>query len=426
MDTEIVTRYLRQVIPELAKVVPPSERAWRNAKLGKGKISPSTRPDLYKYIVMGQDFMPSLAWFAEELVADGDYQNISKALKSQTGIDWNWVKPYDIAIHVLEEYLLLVERLAYQQVPAQHIAINLTTFLKKQVSVLRYFSVIRGLEADFDEEIIGNGCKIRQLGDDEASALANRFPELLRSDQLTSNRLILEYTVEHKLGISDTDEHAIVIQEFERIVLALRLLRNDPLGRENTYEFYPLAGHLGVNVDKRPIHGKVIKESQKMNTYFLARNEISALMEIIDLLNISQSNSRLEIALTRFKKAAVAAGFQIEDKLLDLFIALEALYDTNQGASSYSLRMRAAKFLADESSERLQVAKLIQDGYTARSKIVHGEKYKSKDTKLKLELSVLVSEINDKCRISIVKTLRFCRQNNRMLSSQDYDDLLLA
>lgn len=70
--------------------------------------------------------------------------------------------------------------------------------------------------------------------------------------------------------------------------------------------------------------------------------------------------------------AESASGKGIDDRILDLGIALESFYlDKMEAELSFRLRLRAAKHLEDELEERKQIAKAIKDFYDLRSKIVH-------------------------------------------------------
>jgi hypothetical protein len=64
-----------------------------------------------------------------------------------------------------------------------------------------------------------------------------------------------------------------------------------------------------------------------------------------------------------------------EDRLLDFWIALEALFapDGRRGEITYKISRRIAFFLSDDRARRLQIAKRVKRSYTARSNIVHGD-----------------------------------------------------
>ena len=82
--------------------------------------------------------------------------------------------------------------------------------------------------------------------------------------------------------------------------------------------------------------------------------------------------SRLSEALTRIGQYAD------DDQILDVAIALEQMYELDQGEISYKLKMRAACFLESNTKARMCVFRKVGQLYDARSAIVHRRKKKSK------------------------------------------------
>ncbi|MDT3415682.1 MULTISPECIES: HEPN domain-containing protein [Brevibacillus] len=66
----------------------------------------------------------------------------------------------------------------------------------------------------------------------------------------------------------------------------------------------------------------------------------------------------------------------LEDQLLDLWIALESLFvpDGKKGEITYKLRLRMAYYFGDTYAEREQVAQFVKRSYNHRSEIVHSGK----------------------------------------------------
>lgn len=80
--------------------------------------------------------------------------------------------------------------------------------------------------------------------------------------------------------------------------------------------------------------------------------------------------SRLAEALTRDGR------FAIEDRILDVAIALERMYELARGEISYTLRNRAAWFLGADAESRVHEVQAIKTFYDMRSAIVHSRKKK--------------------------------------------------
>lgn len=68
--------------------------------------------------------------------------------------------------------------------------------------------------------------------------------------------------------------------------------------------------------------------------------------------------------------------FASEDRILDVAIALERMYELDQGEVSFKLKTRAACFLESDTEARLRVFKDVGAFYEARSKIVHNSRQK--------------------------------------------------
>ena len=88
--------------------------------------------------------------------------------------------------------------------------------------------------------------------------------------------------------------------------------------------------------------------------------------------------------VARLAEAFARSGrFQADDKILDVAIALERMYELDGGEISFKLKTRAACFLAAGTDDRLRVFRDVGDFYDARSSIVHRRrKHSSIETKL--------------------------------------------
>ena len=107
--------------------------------------------------------------------------------------------------------------------------------------------------------------------------------------------------------------------------------------------------------------------------------------------------SRLAESLRR------SGQYQAEDKILDVAIALEEMYELDDGEISFKLKARASCFLETHTEERLKVFKDVEDFYKVRSAIVHKkkkqpsieEKRKAFDTGFKLARRSLVKLLHE-------------------------------
>ena len=74
--------------------------------------------------------------------------------------------------------------------------------------------------------------------------------------------------------------------------------------------------------------------------------------------------------------------FAHQDRILDVAITLEQMYEVDPGEISFKLRARAACFLADSSAQRKQIFRQVRDVYNLRSALVHSRKPSRKSKKL--------------------------------------------
>ena len=82
-----------------------------------------------------------------------------------------------------------------------------------------------------------------------------------------------------------------------------------------------------------------------------------------------------EPVIARLAEALARSGrFHVDDKILDVAIALEQLYQPEGDAISFKLKTRAACFLEDRADHRLRVFRDVDALYKARSSIVHRRK----------------------------------------------------
>ena len=115
--------------------------------------------------------------------------------------------------------------------------------------------------------------------------------------------------------------------------------------------------------------------------------------------------------ISRLAEALARSGqYAVDDKILDVAIALERMYELDQGEISFKLKTRAACFLETETKARLRVFKDVEELYEARSGIVHPRGRKGKKRKAKEVVERERREAFDKgfdvARRSVVKLLK--------------------
>ncbi len=108
----------------------------------------------------------------------------------------------------------------------------------------------------------------------------------------------------------------------------------------------------------------------------------------------------LNVAIGRWARSKRPVG--LADQLIDLRIALEALYLDNdvQGELSFRLATRVAWHLGQNADERLKYQMIVRDAYSLASRIIHG-----RVVKLTREEKDLLATAQDLCRRGILKIL---------------------
>ena len=87
---------------------------------------------------------------------------------------------------------------------------------------------------------------------------------------------------------------------------------------------------------------------------------------------------KLAPVVARLAEALARDGrFAAEDKILDVAIALERMYELGGGEISHKMRTRSSWFLGRDAEERLRVMESVKGFYGVRSEIVHKGKRKA-------------------------------------------------
>lgn len=89
----------------------------------------------------------------------------------------------------------------------------------------------------------------------------------------------------------------------------------------------------------------------------------------------SERFGRMAPTINRLAEALARAGrFAVEDRILDVAIALERMYELDGGEISHKIRTRAAWFLGEDAGSRVREVKAVREFYGAWSAIVHSRK----------------------------------------------------
>ena len=157
--------------------------------------------------------------------------------------------------------------------------------------------------------------------------------------------------------------------------------------------------------------------------------QIGEAKRLYETLINSSSNlaEKLQIPIVRWIKSKTSRAR--EDKIIDLVIALEALYLSDRDVKSeysFQLRLRAAWHLGKDQAHRKELMKDFRDIYEWRSTVVHTGKLPRKQISRNKkrpytpeEVSEFITRAQDLCRDSILKIL----EDGKF---PDWNDLILG
>ena len=215
------------------------------------------------------------------------------------------------------------------------------------------------------EEIEIGDFRIRKLTEDEIKLLIEfgLFTRVGVERSFVDSQWCIEFRkkVETK-GVSGN-----IDKDIEKIIYALRLFKAGAISYFGVLVFPKVWGgiysfHMSRE-NRTPIEGE---------DYIILNEDIEnleALWNLFKQVNITP-NSFLETAIRRLN---ISYEKRLEDRIIDLMIVLEALFQDSNGELSYKLSLRCAYFIGKNADERKEIFDKLREAYKTRSKIVHGE-----------------------------------------------------
>ena len=155
--------------------------------------------------------------------------------------------------------------------------------------------------------------------------------------------------------------------------------------------------------------------------------EAKRLYKILTNLN-SKSQEKLQIPINRWIKSK--ANKDPVDKIIDLAIALEALYLPDQGESTFKLAVRASWYLGENKKDRKELFTVFREFYKCRSAVVHGgDLDKKKNVTIEgdsIPISKFITRTQDLCQESIEKIMQYCSKEGKFPKNDYWDSLILG
>ena len=154
--------------------------------------------------------------------------------------------------------------------------------------------------------------------------------------------------------------------------------------------------------------------------YTLSDKNLASLAEFFEIHwdTLGGLSTNVNIALRRFNSSY--ERYELVDRLIDLVIALEALFgDKEQGSITYKLAMRGASWLHPLGQGRTDAFRTIKRLYGLRSRAVHGGA-------LKPIQGCQVDELEDIVRRSLLKFLNRLMDKGCAPKGSQIDELIMS
>ena len=184
-----------------------------------------------------------------------------------------------------------------------------------------------------------------------------------------------------------------------------RLRRHIYLGSWLLYDFKPLRPP-SEGLHERP-------------EYPIDDDRLDRLVEFINMhwYSLEEIPDSLRIAIARFNSSY--EKYELSDRLIDLVIALEALFgDGERDSTTYKVAIRCASWLNQPGSDRCATFEFVKKMYSARSNVVHGD---DKDL-----CEVHVNDLEGIVRESLKKFLDHQLRENEVPKGKSLDVLILT
>ena len=156
-------------------------------------------------------------------------------------------------------------------------------------------------------------------------------------------------------------------------------------------------------------------------------SEAKRLYKILEKCN-KETREKFEIAIERWRQSKTSQAR--EDKIIDLAIALEALYLPDQGESTFKLAVRASWYLGENKKDRKELFTVFREFYKCRSAVVHGgDLDKKKNVTIEgdsIPISKFITRTQDLCQESIEKIMQYCSKEGKFPKNDYWDNLILG
>jgi len=167
----------------------------------------------------------------------------------------------------------------------------------------------------------------------------------------------------------------------QKVLLALRLLKQGAVFLENLYSFRRGAKKWGAAtvITPPPRNSMAVGIAGGYALYPEEKSDLIGLLKELRPVDFS-SDTTFRIACDRFLR--YYHEHHHEDRLIDLFIAFEALFRIGPKIrkKGKTIAGKCSELIGQDSHEKNKIAKEIRDGYQLRNAVVHGDEFKENET----------------------------------------------
>jgi len=275
-------------------------------------------------------------------------------------------------------------RLLYSTLIASDLIINceiiqkkyseLENFLFSKKLKVTIWTPLAGLENDFDVE---NGLQIQHLNEDESFRYNKKMHYFIRKKQ---SLIVHEFTLP-KIISNDfhpsKEENQHLYQKSnltQRLIEAMRIYKSGYFGTEESHLYSPFIHFLFTThrLERCGLNSSPLSDVEN-RPYRLNRDEITKFRTFWNDFKEIGNDKRTSFiygAINRFMTSYERENF--EDRVVDLFIALEILFKGKKGASDILFHRISVFFEPDNKTKRKKIYKFLEKAYEIRSDIVHG------------------------------------------------------
>jgi len=286
---------------------------------------------------------------------------------------------------------------------------------------------LKGLSGNIGEVNFGNGFKVRRISDLEKNMykkqLLQPFSPPFKDWDILSIEYVLETMYPHRKGAPlNTSFHR---KRFEDIVTTLRLFKAGRVGfgfiKTESITWDPIGGTIYSGGSYR--QGNIFPASYKLDVP--EKPELLRLWRRFRNFNktvgSSKSGRYINLALKRFNFGVEESNH--ENKIIDFFVAFEALCLPEKDELAYRLSNRIAMLLGKNIEEAEKIKKFMVKAYTVRSNIVHGEEIKSITIERKeIKLGEFAQRVEQYLRESLKSFIMLSKKYKKQKSITDLLD----